>query len=51
VREIDEVHDAEDERQPRRHQEQHRPELNPVQNLLEDEERRHLMARPRAARR
>src|SRR4029079_9682656 len=37
VREVDEVHDAEHERQPRRHQKQRHAELQAVQELLEDE--------------
>jgi hypothetical protein len=37
VRQIDQAHDAEDQRQPRRHQEQHDAELNAVQHLLYDE--------------
>ena len=48
VGEVDEVHDAEDERQPGRDQEQHDAELHPVQQLLEDEERRHFIAQPAA---
>ena len=35
--EIDQVHDAEDERQPGRHQEQHDAELYAVEKLLERE--------------
>ena len=34
VRQIDDAHDAEDERQPGGQQEQRDPELNAVQNLL-----------------
>ena len=41
VREVDEVHDAEDERQARRHQEQHHAELHAVQKLLGDERKGH----------
>ena len=37
VREIDQPHDAEDQRQPGRHQEQHDAELQAVQQLLDDE--------------
>ena len=40
VREIDEVHDAEHQRQPRRQQEQQQPELQAVQELFDDEEHR-----------
>ena len=36
VRQVDHVHDAEDQRQPGRHQEQHDPELHPVQHLLDE---------------
>ena len=43
MREIDQIHDAEDERQPGRHQEQHDAELHPVEQLLEDEKRRHFI--------
>ena len=41
VREIDEVHDAEDERQPRRDEEQDQAELETVQHLHEEERGRH----------
>ena len=41
VREVDQVHDAEHQRQPGRHQEQHDAELHAVQALLEDEKRLH----------
>ena len=36
MREIDQIHDAEDQGQPGRHQEQHDAKLNPVQHLLDD---------------
>ena len=36
VRQIDEVHDAEDQRQPRRQQEQQHAELNAVEKLLDE---------------
>jgi len=35
--EVDHVHDAEHERQPGRHQEQHHAVLQPVQELLENQ--------------
>lgn len=38
VREVYEVHDAEGEREPGRHQKQDDPELNPVQELLDEQE-------------
>jgi hypothetical protein len=38
VGQVDEVHDPEDQRQPRRHEEEHHAELQAVQRLLEDEE-------------
>ena len=41
VREVHQVHDAEDEREARRHQEQHHPELQPVESLLEQENEIH----------
>ncbi len=41
VREVDEVHDAEDQRQPRRDQEQEDAELQAVERLHEDERQRH----------
>ena len=41
VGEVDEVHDAEDQRQPGRHQEQHHAELQPVEALLDDEQPAH----------
>ena len=41
VRQVDHVHDAEDQRQPGRQQEQHQPELQPVEQLLEDEKTGH----------
>ena len=46
MREIDDVHDAEDERQSRRQQEQHDAELHAVQKLLERERHRgqHVMS-------
>src|SRR5690242_9858594 len=36
VGEIDEIHDAEDERQARRKEEQQEPELQPVEELLDE---------------
>jgi hypothetical protein len=51
VREVDEVHDAEDEREPRGHQEQRDPELHPVQGLFDDKDRIHAETkRARSAR-
>jgi hypothetical protein len=41
VRQVDEVHDAEYEREPGRHQEQRHAELQPVQELLENESEAH----------
>jgi hypothetical protein len=35
VREVDHVHDAEHEREPGSEQEQHQPELQPVEGLFE----------------
>src|SRR4029077_7549212 len=39
----DQVHDAEDQRQPGRHQEQHDPELRPVQKLLDQMDHRTVL--------
>jgi hypothetical protein len=36
VRQVDEVHDAEDQRQPRRQEEQQHPKLDAVQKLLDE---------------
>ena len=36
VGQVDQIHDAEDQGQPGRHQEQHDAKLNPVQHLLDD---------------
>ena len=41
MRQIDEIHDAEDERQPGGQQEQQHSELKPVQQLRGDETRIH----------
>ena len=38
MRQIDEVHDAEHQRQSRRQQEQQQAELQPVQELFDDEQ-------------
>jgi hypothetical protein len=38
VREVDDAHDPEDERQPGGHQEEEKAVLNPVQDLDEEEE-------------
>jgi hypothetical protein len=38
VREVDHVHDAEDQREARGEQEQHQAELQAVQRLLEDQD-------------
>ena len=43
MRQIDHVHDAEDERQTRRHQEQHHAELKPVQPLLDQQKHVHIL--------
>ena len=48
VGEVDEVHDAEHERQPRGHEEEHHAELEAVQRLLENEEHRQPRARTAA---
>jgi hypothetical protein len=37
VRQVDQAHDAENQRQPRRHQKQHDAELNAVEHLLYEE--------------
>ena len=39
--EIDEAHDAEDQRQPGRHQEEHDAELHAVQKLFDEERASH----------
>jgi hypothetical protein len=46
MREVDHVHDAEDERQSGRHQEQHDAELKAVQKLLKRERHtgQHIMS-------
>jgi hypothetical protein len=44
VRQVDHVHDAEDQRQPGGEQEQHQAELQPVERLLEDEDAGHRSA-------
>ena len=44
MREVDQPHDAEDQRQPRRHQEQHDAELQAVQQLLDEEGCLHWLA-------
>ena len=49
VREIDQVHDAEDQRQPGGHQEQHDAELEPVQPLDEDQAPFHRLPSFRAS--
>ena len=38
MRQVDQVHDAEDQRQARGEQEQHQAELKAVQRLLEEED-------------
>ena len=38
MRQIDEVHDAEHQRQPRRQQKQQQAELQPVQELFDDKQ-------------
>ena len=48
VREVHEVHDAEGQREPRRHQEQQHAELQPVDELRENERRVHARC-PRTA--
>ena len=40
MRQVDQVHDAENEGQPGRHQKQHDPELDPVQHLLDEVDHR-----------
>ena len=45
VRQVDKPHDAEDQRQAGRHQEQHDPILQAVQRLLEEKRRAHGAAR------
>jgi len=47
VRQIDQVHDAENQGQPGRHQKQHDPELDPVQHLLDDLDHGGKASRPR----
>ncbi len=47
VREIDEVHDAEHQGQSRRQQEQQEPELQPVQDLFDDQQHALLNSRTR----
>ena len=50
VRQIDQIHDAENEGQPGRHQKQHDAELDPVQHLLDELDHRagEPLTRPRA---
>ena len=50
MREIDHAHDAEDQRQPRRQQEQHDAELQAVQELLERSVMGHILDASSAAR-
>ena len=52
MREVDHVHDAEDQRQPGGDQEQQDAELQPVERLLEKKDRRHagVQADPRQRR-
>ncbi len=49
VRQVDEVHDAEHQRQPGGHQEQHDAELQAVQQLLEDEDQVHAQEHKKGA--
>jgi hypothetical protein len=49
MRQIDQVHDAEHQRQPGRHQEQHDAELQPVQPLLDKQQRAHRVTPSRRA--
>jgi len=46
MREVDEVHDPEDEREPGRDQEQRHAELEPVERLLDKEEEGHRLVAP-----
>jgi len=50
VGEVHQVHDAEDEREARGHEEQHHAELEPVQRLLEDEKEIHRIMKQKRAR-
>ena len=43
MRQVDQPHDAEDQGEAGRHQEQHYAELEPVEDLLNDQRRRHCM--------
>jgi hypothetical protein len=38
MRQVDQVHDAEDQRQPCRHQEQHDAKLGSIEELLEQQD-------------
>ena len=44
MRQVDHVHDAEDQRQPGGEQEQHQAELQAVEALFDDEEARHSVS-------
>src|SRR6185437_3480313 len=49
MRQVDEVHDAEHQRQPRRQQEQQQPELQSIQDLFDNEQHRSPRRQAKAA--